>query len=135
MRKNYLEFHNNAKVKSLFLLILLVSIITCSVNRQNVQSGKNLKIVKTDTTADFYVFNTRDDSNKEVIVLAERDMVSDCRPFKKFIIADSVHQTSVLKSGKGRDIAGFYLSTIDGIKIKQPDELPKIIWNCACFTD
>jgi hypothetical protein len=122
-------------MKNIFFLISSLSILACSVSSQNVQPVKKLKIIKTDTTTDFYVFNTRDDSSKEVIVLAERDSVSNCRPFKKFIISDSVHQTSVLKSGSKKDLAGFNLSTIDGIKIKQPDDLPKIIWNCNSFTD
>ncbi|TAL50424.1 MAG: hypothetical protein EPN92_01755 [Chitinophagaceae bacterium] len=122
-------------MKNLFFLIPLIAIITCSVSRQNIQPVKRLEIIKADTTRDFYVFKTMNDSSKEVIVLAEREKVNDCKPFKRFIIADSVHQTSVLKSGSGKDLVGFYLSTIDGIKIRTEGELPKIIWNCNCFTD
>jgi hypothetical protein len=109
--------------------------ISCVTSKSRIQLAKKLEIIRIDTIRDFYVFKTKDDSSKEVIVLAERDRVSNCKPFKHFIIADSVYQTSVLKSGSKKDLVGFNLSTIDGIKIKQPDELPKIIWNCDCFTD
>ena len=120
-------------MRNLFFLILLT--ISCSVSKQNVQSVKKLEIINTDSTSDHFVFKTKSESGNEVIVLAEKDSVNDCRPFKKFIIADSVHQTSTLKAGSGKDLVGFYLSTIDGIKIRNEGELVKIIWNCNCFTD
>lgn len=122
-------------MKNLFYLIAFVVFIACSASKKNIRTVEKLEIIQIDTTTDFFVFKTKNDTSKEVIVLAERDRMNDCRPFKKFIIEDSVHQTSVLKSGSHKIIAGFYLSTIDGVKIKHPGELPKIIWNCNCFTD
>ena len=98
-------------------------------------SLKKLEIIRTDSTRDHFISLTRNDSNKYVIVLAEVNKVNTCKPFKRYILEDSVHETSTIKSGNGFDILGFNVSTIDGIKIRNDGELIKIFWNCNCFTD
>jgi hypothetical protein len=124
-------------MKKLFFLMPLIAglTITCSVSKRNTRSTKKLEIVAIDYTRDHFVFKTKDETGTEIIVLAEKDSVEFCQPFKKFIILDSIHETSVLKSGSRKDIVGFYLSYIDGIKIRNKGELVKIIWNCNCFTN
>jgi hypothetical protein len=122
-------------MKSLFILILTINVLACVSSKNNIHSVATLEIIKTDSIRDHFVFKTKSKSGKEIIVLAEKDSVNNCRPFKKFILSDSVHQTSELKSGSKKDLVGFYLSTIDGIKIRDEGELVKIIWNCNCFTD
>ncbi|MEO8712528.1 MAG: hypothetical protein ABI405_10415, partial [Parafilimonas sp.] len=104
-------------------------------DRNNNQSTTRLEIIKIDSIRDHFVFKTKSKSGNEVIVLAEKDKVDNCLPFKKFIIADSVHQVSAIKSGSRYDLIGFNVSTIDGIKIRDSAELTKIIWNCDSFTD
>jgi hypothetical protein len=69
------------------------------------------------------------------IVIAEKEKVNSCKPFKKFILADSVHETSMIISGSGYDFVGMYLSYIDNIQIRKKGELVKIIWNCQSFTE
>ena len=122
-------------MKTLFFSILSMAFIAGSAWKQPDRSVEKLEIVEIDSTGDHFVFKTKNEAGKQVTVLAEQEKLIDCRPFKKFIIADSVHQTSTLKAGSSKDIVGFYLSTINGIKIRDEGELVKIIWNCACFTD
>lgn len=121
---------------TLFISILLgILLINCSVSRPNTQPINKFEIIKIDDVGDHIVFKTLTETKIEKIILAEKDSVKDCRPFKKFIIADSIHETTVLKSGNTIDIVGFNLSTINGIKIRNNGELVKIIWNCKCFAD
>jgi hypothetical protein len=121
-------------MKSLFFLILCIVLIACVSSKNNSQSVTRLEIIRTDSIRDHFVFKTRSNSGKEAIVLAEKDKIGNCRPFKRFIIADSVHQVSAIKSGSRYDLIGFNVSIIDGIKIRDSAELTKIIWNCDCFT-
>ena len=118
-----------------YFCFLTFFLLTISANKLKAQIVNKIEIIKTDSTRDHFIFRTRTETGKESIVLVEKDRVSDCRPLKKFIIADSVHRTSVLKSGSKKDIVGFYLSTIDGIQIRDKGELVKIIWSCSCFID
>lgn len=122
--------------KIMFVLTILIAItLTSSVNKQNVQQVRKWEIIRTESITDHFVFTAKDESGVEKIVLAEKDSVKDCRPFKKFIIADSIHQTITLKSGNTIDKLGFYIRTIDGVRIRDSGSLIKIIWNCTCFTD
>lgn len=116
-------------------LFLLIAITSCVLSKKNIQSAKRFEIVKTDTIRDHYVFITKDELNNEIIILAEKDKVESCNPFKKFIVADSIHQVSAIKSGSRYDLIGFNVSIVDGVKIKKSNELAKIIWNCNGFTD
>jgi hypothetical protein len=122
-------------MKDLFILILITAIISCISSKKNVQSVTRLEIIKTDSIRDHFVFKTRNELGNEIIVLAEKDKVSDCKPFKKYILADSIHQVSAIKNGKRYDLIGFNVSIIDDIQIRDSGELAKIIWNCNCFTD
>jgi hypothetical protein len=122
-------------MKSLFILILTIAILACVSNKDNIHSTGRLEIIRTDSIRDHFVFKTRNESGNEVTVLAEKDKVSGCKPFKKYIIADSIHQVSAIKSGSRYDLIGFNVSTIDDVKIRDSGELAKIIWNCDCFTD
>jgi hypothetical protein len=122
-------------MKNIIIVILFIITTFCSIRKNNINTTEKLEIIKTDTTSDFYVFKTKGSSNKEPIILAEREKINKCRPFKKFIIADSVHQTAIIKSGSSFVYAGFYLKYIDDIQIKNNNELIKIIWNCDCFSD
>lgn len=122
-------------MRGIFIAILTSAILSCIGSNSGKQSSGKLEIIRSDSTRDHFVFKTKDESGKEVIILAEKDKVSECRPFRKFIIADSIHQVSAIKSGKRYDLVGFYLSTIDSVKIRSKGELVKIIWNCNCFTD
>lgn len=117
-----------------FFYFILFCLLTFSV-QLNAQKVNRLEIIRTDSIRDHFIFKTKADNGTESIVLIERDKVSNCRPFKKFIIADSVHRTSVLKSGSKKDIVGFYLSTIDGVKIRDKGDLVKIINSCDCFVE
>ena len=121
-------------MKSLFFFNILIVITACATYERGNHSLGKLEIIKIDSVADFFVFKTTTDSNKVVIVLAEKDKVNNCFPFKPFIIADSVHETSMLKAGSKYDLIGFNGFVIDGIKLKNQGELAKIIWNCNCFT-
>jgi pectate lyase len=118
-----------------FTPLLVIIILACSASKQNPQAIKKLEIIRIESTSDHFVLTTKNESGTENIILAEKDSVTVCRPFKKFIIADSVHNTTIIKSGNGKDIVGFYLSKIDGINIRDADGWVKIIWNCNCFTD
>jgi hypothetical protein len=122
-------------MKRLFCLILSIAIIACVSSRNSIQSIRKLEIIKTDTIRGHYVFKTKDELDSEIIVLAESEKVEGCKPFKRFIIADSIHQVSAIKSGSRYDLIGFTVSIVDGIKIRDSAELVKIIWNCNCFTD
>jgi len=121
-------------MKSLSILILTITILACVSSKNNIHSTGRLEIIKTDSIRDHFVFKTKNELGNEVIVLAEKDKVSGCKPFKKYIIADSIHQVSAIKSGSRYDLIGFNVSTIDGIKIRDSAQLAKIIWNCDCFT-
>lgn len=122
-------------MKSFNFLLLTIIIISCASSKKSAQSGKQLEIIRTDTIRDHFVFQTKSNSGDEIIVLAEKDKVRDCMPFKKYIIADSIHQVSAIKSGSKKDLIGFNVSTIDGIKIRNDGELVKIVWGCDCFTE
>jgi len=122
-------------MKTLFFLILLITFIACSGWNQHDQSVRKLEIIKIDSTSDHFVFRTKNESGKEVTVLAEKEKLVDCHLFKKFIIEDSVHQTSTLKAGSKKDLVGFYLNSIDGVKIRDKGELVKIIESCNCFIE
>jgi hypothetical protein len=122
-------------MRSLFIAILTSAILSCVGSNSGNHALKKLEIIRIDSTRDHFVFKTKDELGKEVIVLAEKDKVSGCRPFRKYIIVDSIHQVSAIKSGKRYDLVGFYLSTIDSVRIRSEGELVKIIWNCDCFTD
>jgi hypothetical protein len=119
-----------------FLIIFSSTIaIGCLLGNKKMESIRKLEIIKTDTTSEFYVFKTMSEAGSEVIVIAEKEKVNSCKPFKKFIVADSVHETSIIKSGSGYDFVGMYLSYIDNIQIRKKGELVKIIWNCQSFTE
>lgn len=118
-----------------FFLILCIALIACVSSKNNSKSAKRLEITRTDSIRDHFVFRTRNDFGREVIVLAEKSKVENCKPFKRFIIADSLHQVSAIKSGSRYDLIGFNVSIVDGIKIRDSAELTKIIWNCNCFID
>jgi hypothetical protein len=122
-------------MKSLIILILTITIFACVSSKYNIHSKARLEIIKTDSIRDHFVFKTKNESGNEVTVLAEKDKVNECKPFKKYIIADSIHQASAIKSGTRYDLIGFNVSTIDGIKIRDSGELAKLVWNCDCFTD
>lgn len=123
------------EVKVIPILFLIFFMLSCSLRNNTTKSIKKLEIIKTDTTADFYVFKTVNKFRKETIVIAEKDKVNKCQPFQKYIITDSVHSTYQIKLGNRFVFSGFYLSYIDDIKIRNDEELVKIIWNCNSFTN
>src|SRR5580658_11245473 len=106
-------------MKALNLLLLLAFIASCALSKKSIPSSNKMEIIRTDTIRDHFVFTTKDVFNNEVIILAEINKVEACRPFKKFIIADSVHQATAIKFGSRYDMIGFNVSIIDGIRIKK----------------
>jgi hypothetical protein len=122
-------------MRTLNMVLLLTFISSCGSSKKSAISPNKLEIVRIDTITDHYVFSTIDASNNEVIVLAEKGEVERCRPFKKFILADSVRQTSDIKTGSHYDMIGFTVSIIDSIRIKEDNDLAKIISNCKCFSN
>jgi len=119
-----------------FLTIILIAFlsISCIISKSGRQSMK-LEITQIDTTRDLYVFKTIGLGDAEIIVVAEKEKIADCEPFKRYILADSIHQTSTIKSGLTSDMIGFYLTYIDDIKIRNQGELVKIILNCNSFSN
>lgn len=114
---------------------LSVIFLSCSVSQKPFSEKKNrLKIIEIDSTNDFYVFNAMK-SNDTITVVAEKGIMSMCRPFKDYIIEDSIHETAKLKSGPYYVWIGANEFTINSIKIKKKGELANIIWNCSCFAD
>lgn len=90
--------------------------------------------MKVDSTRDFYVFTVSKFSDGAKVI-AEKTDVTLCKPFKKFIIVDSIQEVSKLKSGSKYVLIGFNEFTIDSIKIKNKGELAKVVRNCMSFTD
>jgi hypothetical protein len=121
-------------MRKIFFSIPVLIFISCSTSRNSNQFKDKVEILKVDTTSDYYVFSTSDTA-KYSIVIAEKGKVNGCKPFKKFIIIDSIKTTSKIKSGSTYDLIGFNGLIIDGIKIKNKGELAKIIVNCASFTE
>ncbi len=102
---------------------------------QKATPGRNkLEIVSVDSTDDFYVFSVIR-SIDTIIVVGEKRNVSICRPFKKFIKEDSIHESAKLKSGLKYVWIGFNELTINNIKVKKKGELTKIVTNCMAFDD
>jgi len=122
-------------MKVISILIPIITITACVLGRKNIHAPRKLEIIRTDTIRDHYVFKTKYEANNEVFVLAEKDKVESCRPFKKFIISDSIHQVSAIRLGSRYDLIGFNVSKIDEITIKKSNELANVILNCDSFTD
>ena len=122
-------------MKSLFIVVLVIALLSCISSKSGSRSSVKLEIVSTDSIRDYFVFNTKSEIGHEMIILAEKRRVADCKPFKKFIIEDSIHRVSAIKSGSRYDLIGFNVSIINGVKIRDSAELVKIIWNCNCFID
>ncbi len=124
-------------MKFFIIIIVFFAAFSCATNSKNSTHSRIAKqiIVRTDTLREHYVFSTIKSNGDSDIVLAERDTMKNCMPFKKYIIQDSITTTTFLKSGSKYDIVGLYLKSINDVKIRKDDELIKIIWNCNCFTD
>jgi len=120
--------------KILTVCCLAIAFLCCATNRKAFSEQGRLEIVAVDSTNDFYVFKTRRSSDT-VIVVAEKGNISMCRPFKRFIIEDSVHETAKLKSGSAYVWIGFNEFTINDIKVKKKGELAKTVTNCMSFTN
>jgi hypothetical protein len=118
------------KCQYFFLVIILSS---CISTKNILTIDKKLEIVKIDTAEHYFVFNTKNVTGSERIILAEKEKVKGCLPFKKYIIADSVYSVSILKLGSRNVYAGFYVSTISGVKIRNKGELIKVVNNCESF--
>ena len=71
---------------------------------------------------------------KKQIIIAEKDKIKSCKPFKKYIIADSIKEEVRIKSGSKYVMIGFNEFTINKIKIKEKGELTKVINNCNSFS-
>ncbi len=121
-------------MKSLIFILLIFICSFCSVNKRNIKQTGKIEILKVDSTKDYYVFNTN--SSKEYsIVIAEKEKLIGCISFKKFILLDSIKESSRIKSGSKYDIIGFYEFFIDGIKVKNADVLTKSINNCESLSN
>lgn len=124
-------------MKYLIIIVIFISGLSCAINSKNSTHSKMAKqlIVRIDTLREHYVFSTKKSNGDSDIVLAERDTMKNCTPFKKYILQDSIMTTTFLKAGSKYDIVGLYLKSINDVRIRKDDELIKIIWNCSCFTD
>lgn len=120
--------------KILAIGCLSIALFCCATNRKGFSGQNRLEIVAVDSTNDFYVFDTRKASDT-VIVIAEKGNVVMCRPFKRFIIVDSVHETARLKSGSAYVWIGTNEFIIGNTKVKKKGELAQIVTNCMAFTN
>lgn len=94
-----------------------------------------MEILKVDSTIEHYVFTIKSKDNPQIIVIAEKRKVKGCKPFKRFIIKDSIEEVASVKAFNSYDMVGFNGYSIDGVKMKNRGELTKIISSCAAFTD
>jgi hypothetical protein len=107
---------------------------SCGLPSKKLLNKGLLEITKIDSTKDFYVFRIGKISQK-LIVIAEKDQVMMCMPFKKFIIADSIKEVGIIKAGSRNIGIGARGFVMDGVRIKYPEELAKIITSCKAFTN
>ena len=117
-------------MKNIYILLTFLLLVNCSTMVKSQQSKNNLKIISSSFIKDYVVFNTQDFHKNDVIVLANKNDIRDCISSKNFIILDSIYEVTSIKIGSKRDIVGYKLSEIDGVKIRNEGELVKIIKNC-----
>lgn len=109
--------------------------ISCASNKKtSIYNIEKLKIYSIDSTADFYVFGVQNNLKKQIII-AEKNKIKLCKPFKKYIISDSIKEETRIKSGSKYVMIGFNEFTINKIKIKEKGELTKVINNCNSFSN
>ncbi len=93
-----------------------------------------LKITKVDTISNYYVFRAiKENTDSIIIVLANKNNVSNCNMHMDYIICDSVYTTSQIKVGQKVIFSGFYLGRIGDVEIKKTGELIHIVNSCKCF--
>ena len=97
--------------------------------------NKKLEILKIDSTADLYVFNTKCNSKEFNIIIAEKQKLQTCYHFKRFILIDSIKESPKIKAGSRYDFIGFNEFTIDGVKVKNGGVLVKFIDNCESLSN
>ncbi len=123
-------------MKNILNYILLLFAMSCSIHTYKPkQSANKLIITQVDSVKNLYVFNCKNLTNSLFIIIAEKQQLANCKPFKKFILLDSVKETTMIKTGSRPDIIGFDELTIDGVKVKKAGELTKIINNCEALVD
>jgi hypothetical protein len=139
MKKNYLgsRFLNNNRrfMKNAFLFLLLIAVASCSTSKKAVRVNAKLRILRVDSTSALYVFNCKNSLDSNIIIIAEKEKFTYCKPFKRFILSDSVKESMEIKDGASFDIIGFDGLTIDKIRVKKAGELVKIIKNCSAIID
>ena len=101
-------------IKLFIIIVVFIASFSCATNARNSTPRKVAKklIVRIDTLREHYVFSTIKSDGDNDIILAERDVVKKCVPFKKYIIQDSITTTTSLKSGNRYDMVGVYLKSI-----------------------
>lgn len=110
--------------ETIVVCCLAIAFLCCAANRKNISKQGRLEIVAVDSTIDFYVFSAKRSSDTGIVV-AEKGNISMCKPFKRFIIEDSVHETARLKSGSSYVWIGFNEFTIGNVKVKKRENWQK----------
>lgn len=116
---------------SLLLFFLFIGLLS-SVGKQTIFGNRTIlqtekvKVMTVDSTDEYYVFNTDSKSKEYSIVISEKKNLVACRHFGKFILIDSVKQSSNIKMGSGLTGIGFDGLTIDKVKVKNAGVLTKL---------
>jgi len=131
-------------MKRIFFLILTSMAVGCTTQPiMPAKTGKTpnrLKIEKVTQVGDHFIFQTKSDSGRVSTIIAEIKKVGSCRPFKQFIIGDSLYNEIHLytRSSDGKILVDDMsrIGYINDIPIHTDDPFfIKMIWNCDCFTD
>lgn len=124
----------------IYLQLLFVGLLFCGSNRvtfckRTISNVGKVKIMKVDSTDEYYVFNTNSKSSEYSIVISEKINLVGCRHFGKFIIIDSIQESSSIKMGSRFTGIGFNGLTIGEVKVKNAGVLTKFITNCESFSN
>jgi hypothetical protein len=119
---------------AVFIMLGLFTNLLRSVSRQTNERVRKVRILQIDSTKYYYVFRTNSKSPDYSIVIAEKEKVFGCLRSKKYILTDSVKQSSRIKSENGYDFIGFNSFIIDKVKVKNAGVLTKYINNCEALS-
>src|SRR5690554_2269402 len=131
----YLELnYNHMKIIYIQIVFYILSVIYSCNTVNSIYKKKNvIEIVKIDSIDIYYIFNTNSKQNS--IFIGEKEKLTKCLLFKKYLIKDSIKETPYLKDGGKKLYIGFHGFEIDDIIVKKTGELVKYINSCESFID
>lgn len=119
-------------MKKIYFLFFII-IVSCSSSKHKYNCKNKFEIIKVDTIRDYFVLQAKNKKNNEIIVLAEKDKMKDCKLLKNNIISDCISEEVAIKSGSKMTLIGLNISVIDGVKVREKGKLVKVISDCSCI--